>query len=152
MRIDHIGPFAEAATNILATVTGESVEQGQLTMKSSPESNKGVIAMIELMGSLEGRVIFDMDPSTAQNLAGALNDQVFTELSPMVLDTIGELANMMVGRAITILEKKGFSFNVSPASLFTESILKSGEEKIETLIIPVNTHFGEVGINVALSL
>jgi CheY-specific phosphatase CheX len=49
-------------------------------------------------GDVEGTVLFDIPEKTAFEIA-AMNSAPFHSIEPMVLDTLAELMNMIVGRA-----------------------------------------------------
>lgn len=152
MRFDYIEPFVESARETLSKVIQSPVQKGELSLKTSPVPNQGVATIIGITGKVEGRVIFDMDQQTALRLAEALNGKTFETLTPLALDTISELANMMIGGAVTALNNKGYEFSVTPPTIFTGLELRSSDINLETLVIPLTTPYGNVSVNVALRI
>ena len=152
MRFDYIDPFVDSASETLSKVIQGPVQRGDLSLKNSPVPNQGVATIIGITGKVEGRVIFDMNPKTARGIAGALNGKTFEALTPLALDTIAELANMMIGGAVTELYNKGFEFSVTPPTIFTGLELSSSDINLETLVIPLTTPHGDVIVNVALRI
>ena len=152
MRFDYIEPFVDSARETLSKVIQEPVQRGELSLKNSPVPNQGVATLIGITGQVEGRVIFDMNQSTARRLAEALNGKTFETLTPFALDTISELANMMIGGAVTVLNNQGFEFSVTPPTIFTGLELSSSDINLETLVIPLTTPYGDVVVNVALRI
>jgi chemotaxis protein CheX len=144
MRVEYINPFVEAAFNILKEVLnmmgGDPVEvkRGDLYLKPSNMSIMGVAALVGLAGDVEGRVLFDMDKTTALFVASSMNGETFTSVDEMVKATITELANMITAQAVTKLHDLGFKFDLTPPALFTGDNMEiSNNLDVEALIVPM---------------
>ena len=150
MRVEYINPFSEAAYNILTDVLSGEIKRGNLYLKSTCMPVMGVAAIVGLAGDVEGRVIFDMTMDTALRIASAMNSEEFKEFDEMARATITELANMITGQAVTKLHDLGFKFDLTPPALFSGENMKISNNDIEALIVPMETPYGEVEINVAV--
>ena len=150
MRVEYINPFSEAAYNILTDVLSGEIKRGNLYLKSTCMPVMGVAAIVGLAGDVEGRVIFDMTMDTALRIASAKNSEEFKEFDEMARATITELANMITGQAVTKLHDLGFKFDLTPPALFSGENMKISNNDIEALIVPMETPYGEVEINVAV--
>ena len=64
-------------------------------------------------------------------------------------ETVFELANQVIGNAVTVLNDQGFHFRVHPPVLTAEHGSKSSEDT-EALVMGFNTAIGNVFMNVAL--
>jgi CheY-specific phosphatase CheX len=86
-------------------------------------------------------------------MAEKMNQERFTELSPLALDTLMELTNVLVAKAVSELNDRGFSFRLTPPLIFTGDNMKFfGNLNIESLIIPMSTSVGELDLNIALRM
>ncbi|HBR16418.1 MAG: hypothetical protein A3G39_07770 [Deltaproteobacteria bacterium RIFCSPLOWO2_12_FULL_43_16] len=150
MRLDYIEPFIEATNCILEDVFKMPARKGKLTLHSEPVTSKGLVVVIGLTGDVEGRVIFDMEPETAVKMACIMNQSKFDSVQPVVVDSIAELINMVMGKALTILNDKGFSFKLTPPMVFTGNAVINTTIRLETLVVPFTTDYGELLINVAV--
>ncbi len=151
MRIEYINPFVEASFDILNEVLQTTVKRGQLYLKKLGESMKGVAVVIGVIGSIKGRLVFDMTEETSLKIASKLNGgEEFKSFNEMARSTIGELANMITGRSVTKLEKEKLAFNFTPPTIITGTNLNIYEfSDMEALIIPIDTGVGIVEINIA---
>jgi chemotaxis protein CheX len=150
MRIEYINPFVEAAFDILSEVLQTPVKRGQLYLKKLGESMKGVAILIGVVGNMKGRIIFDMTEETAIKIASKLNNEEFKDFNAMAQSTIAELANIITGRSVTRLEKEKMAFNFTPPTIISGSNMNIHEfNEMEALIIPIDTKYGIVEINVA---
>ena len=72
MRVEYINPFVESAFSVLKEVMNTEVTRGEISLRSTSTSIKGVAALIGLAGDVEGRVLFDMTKSTALSVASIM--------------------------------------------------------------------------------
>ncbi len=152
MRLDYINPFIESAVSVLTACTGAPVERGLMELRQDVPADKEVMTMIGLAGEVEGRVILEMDNDTALAMAGIMNQEPFQELTHLAHDTLMELANLMVSKAVTILNEQGFTFRLTPPLIFTGSHLSAGGMNLETLVVPLRASAGNVNLNIALRM
>ncbi|MDR2072955.1 MAG: chemotaxis protein CheX [Spirochaetaceae bacterium] len=151
MRVEYINPFVEAAFNVLKEVVNTDVKRGDLYLKSTTMSIMGVAALVGLAGDVEGRVLFDMTKETALNIAGAMNNDKFTQLDELAKATITELANMITAQAVTKLHDLGFKFDLTPPALFSGENMEISNHEVEALIVPMELGGnGKIEINVAI--
>jgi CheY-specific phosphatase CheX len=82
----------------------------------------------------------------ASHYAGA----ALPESDALIKETIFELANQVVGNAISALNDQGFHFRVHPPLLLTAQEGDKTSEDTEALMICFETSLGDVFMNVAL--
>jgi chemotaxis protein CheX len=153
MRVEYINPFVEATFGILKEVLNSEVRRGEIFLKPTSMSIKGVAALVGLAGDVEGRVLFDMTKDSALFIAGAMNGEEFTVLDELGKATIQELANMITAQAVTKLHDLGFKFDLTPPALFTGENMEVATNlgEVEALVVPMElgTH-GKLEVNVAI--
>jgi chemotaxis protein CheX len=150
MKVEYIGPFAEAAYEILAKMLDVPVTRGKLSLNRSPMVSFGVVVIIGLAGEIEGRVMYDMDKQTALNIAKVMNSMDFQEFDDLAKSTISELGNIITGRAVTVLNDRGFKFSITPPTLFVGNQMEMTDLGLDILVIPLEMELGNMVINVAL--
>src|SRR5262245_3258764 len=117
MRMELIQPFINAADAVLAETLQSPAKIGDVSMEEETYRRKGVAAIVTINGDIEGRVIFDLDTQTAVKVAGQLTGGPVAESEEMVRETVCELANLVIGNAITTLNDQGFRFKIHPPAL-----------------------------------
>jgi chemotaxis protein CheX len=150
MRVEYINPFVEAAFNVLKEVLESGIRRGDLYLKAASQPILGVATFIGLAGDVEGRVLFDMDRTTALAIASRMNGEEITTMDELARATITELANMITGQAVTRLFDLGFKFDITPPAIFTGDNMQVSDSGVEALIVPVDTDLGKIEINVAI--
>lgn len=150
MRVEYINPFVEAAFGVLNEVLEGEVKRGELYLKATSQPVLGVAAIIGLTGDVEGRVLLDMEGSTALGIASTMNGEQIAEFDALAKATIAELANMITGQAVTKLHDLGFHFDLTPPSLITGDNMVVTDNGVEALIVPLDLKEGRLEINVAV--
>ena len=150
MKMELIQPFINAADAVLSQGLQGATKVGHLAMDEAGYRRKGVAGMVELSGDIEGRIIVDLDPQTAVRVASHLAGSQLPESDTLIRETIFELANQVVGNAISALNDQGFHFRVHPPVLVTAAEGDKTSEDVEALMICFETSLGNVFMNVAL--
>ncbi len=119
MKMELIQPFINAADAVLAQGLQCPIAIGNLSMEEEAYRRKGVAALIWITGDIEGRIMFDMAPETAVRVASRFAGAELPESDDLVRETVFELANQVIGNAVTSLNDQGFHFRVHPPSLQT---------------------------------
>ena len=150
MKIELIQPFINAADAVLAELLSCNTRVGDMSMEEEAYRRKGVAAVVEVHGDIEGRIIFDIDPETATRIASHLAGQPVAQTDQLVHETICELANLVVGNAVTSLNDQGFHFRILPPVRHKEDLGFRGSEDTEALVMYVETTAGNVYLNIAM--
>jgi len=150
MKMELIQPFINAADAVLAESLQCSTRVGDVSMDEETYRRKGVAAIVVITGDIEGRVIFDLDPPTAVNIASHLAGAPVNESQSIVRETVFELANLVIGNAVTTLNDQGFRFKIHPPELHTAETGERSSEDQEALVLCFDTPKGNVFMNVAM--
>jgi len=149
MKMELIQPFINAADAVLAQTLHAPTTIGEVSMEEEAYRRKGVAAVIKVAGDIEGRVIFDLEPSTAESVAVKLvGDE--TAAREIIPEAICELANQVIGNAVTVLNDQGFHFKVLPPEIHTAERGAQNTEDTEALVMCFETVSGEVYMNIAM--
>jgi chemotaxis protein CheX len=150
MRMELIQPFINSADAVLAQGLEAPTSIENLSMEEEAYRRRGIAAEVWLTGEIEGRIIFDLDPETAVRVAQRFAGTEVRESDDLVRETVCELANQIIGNAITSLNDQGFHFRVHPPALHTSDHGSKSSEDTEALVMCFNTSSGNVFMNVAL--
>jgi chemotaxis protein CheX len=150
MRMDLIQPFINSADAVLAQGLQSPTSIENLTMEEEAYRRKGIAAEVCLTGDIEGSIIFDADHPTASLLAARLAGLEGPASNDLVCEAVCELANQVIGNAVTVLNDQGFHFRVHPPALHTSERGSKSSEDTEALVICFSTESGKVFMNVAL--
>jgi chemotaxis protein CheX len=150
MRMDLIQPFIGSLDAVLAEMMNAPAKIVDLTMEEEGYRRKGTAAVVMFRGQIEGRVILDMEPSAAAQVAGYITGAEVDSNAPIVPETVCELANMVIGNAVTQLNDGGFHFKVFPPEVLTQEQSEKAGQDSEATILCFETPSGNVYLNIAM--
>ena len=150
MKMDLIQPFIGSLDAVLAEMMQAPATIVDLTMEEEGYRKKGLAAEVMFKGQIEGRIVLDMEPGAAVRVAGYLTGNEVDPAEPIVPETVCELANMVIGNAVTQLNDRGFQFKVFPPSVLTEEQCANTGQDSEATILRFETPSGNVYLNIAM--
>jgi chemotaxis protein CheX len=105
MKVEYINPFIAATTDVFDTMVGMELHRGSPYVKEGFQPSHEVSAVIGLSGkAARGTVVLSLDREVAIRVAAVLLQEQPPELNGDVADAMGEMANMIAGKAKAELE------------------------------------------------
>jgi chemotaxis protein CheX len=150
MKMELIQPFINAADAVLSQGLQSPMAIGNLSMEEEAYRRKGVAALVQLTGDIEGRIIFDLASKTAASIASQFAGTELPESDTLVREAVCELANQIIGNAVATLNDQGFHFRVHPPELHTSERGTKSTADTEALVLCFETSRGSVFMNIAL--
>ncbi|HVO56675.1 MAG TPA: chemotaxis protein CheX [Dongiaceae bacterium] len=150
MRMDLIQPFINAADAVFAEALQGPTKIGDLAMEEEAYRRKGVAALIAIKGDIEGRIILDLAPDVAFKVAAILTGAEVVESEQVVRETVCELANMVIGNSVTLLNDQGYRFKVFPPEVHMNDEGLAGSHDTEALVLAIETSCGNIFLNIAM--
>ena len=150
MRMELIQPFINAADAVFSESLQAPTKILDLSMDEETYRRKGIAALIQIKGEIEGRVILDLAPEVALRVAGKLAGSAVPESEQVARETVCELANMVIGSAITALNDQGFKFKIYPPVIHADELGEKSSEDQESLVMCFDTGSGNIFMNIAM--
>lgn len=150
MKMELIQPFINAADAVLSETLACPITVSDISMEPEAYRRHATAALVEITGDIEGRVIFDVEDSTAVKVASTLSGCEVEADPQLIRETVAELANLVIGNAVTSLNDQGFRFKVHPPVAHAATQGFSGSEDIEALVMDFGSSAGSVFLNVAI--
>jgi chemotaxis protein CheX len=148
--MELIQPFINAADAVFADSLQAPTKIVDLEMDQEAYRRKGVAALIAIKGDIEGRVILDLSPEVAMKVATILAGTEVEASDQVVRETVCEMANMVIGNSVTLLNDQGFHFKVFPPEIHMHETGLAGSADTEALVICIETPCGNVYLNIAM--
>jgi chemotaxis protein CheX len=150
MRMELIQQFINAADAVFAESLESPTKIVDLEMDEDAYRRKGVAALIAIKGDIEGRVILDLSPEVALKVASQLAGVEVEASEQVVKETVCEMANMVIGNSVTLLNDQGFHFKVFPPEVHMNETGLAGSADTEALVICIETACGNIYLNIAM--
>ncbi len=150
MRYEYIEPLLISTMKVLDNVMQSEIRMGDVSLIRPEEINSDIAVIIKLEGDSTGGIIVNMGRETALNICNVMTGEKFKALTPLALDTISELTNMIAGNATSAINDLGFDFKILPPSSLTKEEMMKGAPWLEVFQVPLLTRCGEIKINIAM--
>ncbi|NLF25771.1 MAG: chemotaxis protein CheX [Deltaproteobacteria bacterium] len=152
MNVEFINPFLESTINVIETMAFTKATPGKPTMKKGNKSWGPLSGIIGLASSeLSGNLILSFDKPAILGIVSSMLGEEISEISPDVIDAVGELTNMVSGGAKAILSQKGHKFDMAtPIMLVGKDVEITQLSKASVISIPFKTDKGEFVVEVTL--
>jgi chemotaxis protein CheX len=150
MRADVAQPFLLAAKGVLEQELGGEVGRGQVRVERGDFAAGEVTAVVGVTGALSGAVMYRMSEATALAIVGKMMGQKFDELDALARSGVGEMGNVISGRAGVLLEKAGISTDIAPPMLIVGRGGSMSSLDIPRLLVPLSTPAGDIDLQIAL--
>jgi chemotaxis protein CheX len=150
VKVEFVNPFIQAASEVLESELGAPAERGDLRLHKSALTTDEVTALVGVKGRVSGLVLYSMSRDTALGLVSRLMGTKLCELDELAQSGIGELGNVITGRAGMLLAEAGYPSNITPPAvvLGRGSVVTTME--LHRLILPLQTDVGDLEIQVVL--
>ncbi len=150
MRAEFVNPFVKAATEVLSSELGVAPSHGGVSLQTTPYTTEDVTALIGVTGRVEGTVMLSMGDGTARGIVSQMMGQEFSELDELAQSGIGELGNVITGRAAVLLAEAGFPSDLAPPMLILGQGSTISTLDAKRLVIPLETAHGGIHVQIAL--
>lgn len=127
----------------LNLVTAEAASNSYMT--------EDITAVIGVVGSLQGNVLYGFESRTALSVASEMMGEPVEVLDEIGLSALGEIANMITGNAATHLSVAGYECDIS-----TPVIIESAGTRVTTpacpqILVKFDSNLGPLSIRLSLS-
>lgn len=150
MRADILNPFLEATVSLIKEMTDLNLKRGKLELQCDSVKILGIAAIVGITGDLSGRVLIDMEIQTALKLASIMNFEEFTEVNNLVRSTIQEVANMISGKAIMLLNNKGYNLDITPPTICEGKNTIITNRNAQLISVPFESEIGRIIIDLGI--
>jgi chemotaxis protein CheX len=150
VRAEFINPFLQAATEVLESELGTTPRRGAIGLHRSAYTSDEVTAVVGVTGNVAGMVMLAMTEGTARAMVSKIMGQDFEEFDALAQSGVAEISNVVTGRAAVLLSEAGFASQLAPPMLIIGRNTMISTLDVQRLIIPIETEFGKVEVQVAL--
>ena len=150
MKVEFVNPFIEAACEVLESELGGEAQRGEVRLQKSAITTDEVTALVGVTGTVSGLVLYSMSLATAVALASRMMGQEFQELDALAQSGIGELGNVITGRAGVLLSEAGYPSNITPPALVVGSGTMVTALDLNRLVFTLQTEVGDLEVQLVL--
>lgn len=150
IQTDVYNAFIVSAGEILASEVGVHVSRGPLSLQRDVYVTEQVTVLVSIIGDVGGMTFFGMSFETAKAMLGKMLGQEIEAFDELAQSGVGELGNVITGRATTKLAQQGITTDISVPTLIVGQGSKISTLDIDRLVVPLKTDLGTFRVDMAL--
>lgn len=147
MDVKFINPFVLAAQTVFKTMLGLDANMGKPILKDVRATSGDVTGIMGLVGDRKGTIAISFREAGAMFVFKTLvGDEECTKIGPEVVDSIGELTNIISGQARKEFEKTGINLKAAiPMVVVGHNVELNFITKIPIISLPFYFPIGSNG-------
>lgn len=149
MKAEHINPFLTSAVEVFSTMLNCDLKRGTPALNAAFQPAHDVSGVIGLSGKASGTVVVSVDCEVAMCVTEKMLGDRPDTLNADVMDAIGEITNMIAGRAKTGLAHLEMSLALPTVITGKNHVIRFGS-LAQTISIPYSCAWGELTVEVGL--
>ena len=150
MDIRCINSFISGILNVSGMLGMTSLQRKGLSKRTKLRTENDVNIIIGLVGDMRGSVVFSLQEATARNIASVMMGGMPVEkFDIMSKSALCELANMVAGNSVSLLEKEKVLVNITPPTLINGKNMITMISQVETVVVEFEGQEGKIEMNVA---
>jgi chemotaxis protein CheX len=150
MKVEYINPFLASTISVFDTMLNCALTRGTPYVKSGAQPSHEVSGIIGLSGTAQGTVVVGLGRETALRVAEIMLQERQPDINGDVVDAVGELANIIAGRAKSELEH--LKLTISLPSVITGRCHRiQFPIEVVPICIPFDSDWGPITVEVGLS-
>ena len=151
MNVTYINPFLEALTKVLDQFGVANTDIGKLEKKERMLVTLDVTAIVGLVGDIKGNVAYSLSQETAKKIiATMMPGRPVTDFDVLARSAIGELSNMVSGRASILLSNMGVNIDISPPSIIVGEEIVFIISPVQSIAVNMDTSAGRIEVNIEI--
>ncbi|PKM76143.1 MAG: chemotaxis protein CheX [Firmicutes bacterium HGW-Firmicutes-15] len=150
MDIRCVNSFISGLLNVTGMLGMTSMQRKGLSKRTKLRTDNDVNIIIGLVGDIRGSVVFSMQEATARNIASTMmGGMPVDKFDMMPKSALCELANMVSGNSVSLLEQQKALVNITPPTLINGKNMITMISQVETLVVEFEGQEGKIEMNVA---
>jgi chemotaxis protein CheX len=149
VKAEYINPFVSAAVEVFSTMLKCDLVRGPLSLNANFQPAHEVSGIIGLSGRASGTVVVSVDREVAMSATEKFLGTRPETIDSDVIDAIGEITNMIAGRAKAGLEALAMSLALPTVITGKNHTIRFGSNA-QTICIPYTSPWGELSVEVGL--
>ncbi|MEZ6070726.1 MAG: chemotaxis protein CheX [Pirellulales bacterium] len=149
MKAAYINPFIESTVSVFTRMLGCQVKRTGIDLHEHFTPKYDITGLIGLSGGATGDVVISFQKELALRATEALTGEHFGDVTEDVIDTVGELTNMIAGSAKTSLAQYEMQLALPTVIVGTNHAIRF-PSNVRPISVSFESDWGNFSIEVGL--
>lgn len=146
MDAKYLNPIISATDSVFKTMLSLEPTKGNVSVQEDLVTDKEANVIIGMTGDIKGSIVYSFSQDMALKVVEAMSGMEMQELDKFVTSAMGELGNIISGKATTGLAAHDLNCDIAPPQIVTGKNINisSGGDKV--LMVKFATDLGEFDV------
>jgi chemotaxis protein CheX len=151
MKAEYANIFIRSAVSVFQSEIGIRLSRESLKRKETPTPSFPISIVIGITGQIRGQVVYSLDHDFADAIAHAMVPNTLPSVRRRLINSaVGEIGNMVTGRASIALAGKNHILQLTPPAVFTGHGITVDFLELPTICLRMLSEVGILEMNIAL--
>ena len=150
MDVKNLNPIIAATDSVFQTMLSVKPEKGNVSIQEDLVTDKEANVIIGMTGDIKGSIVYSFSKDMALKVVEAMSGMEMHELDKFVTSAMGELGNIISGKATTGLAEQDLSCDIAPPQIVTGKNINISSEADKVLMVNFITEMGEFDVGFSI--
>ena len=150
MDAKYLNPIIAATDSVFQTMLSLKPEKGKVSIQKEIITDKEANVIIGMTGDIKGSIVYSFSKDMALEVVENMSGMKMEELDKFVTSAMGELGNIISGKATTGLAEQDLSCDIVPPQIVTGKDINISSESSQVLMVNFNTDLGDFDVSFAI--
>ena len=150
MDANYLNPIISATDAVFQTMLSVEPEKGNVSLQEDLVTDKEANVIIGMTGDVKGSIVYSFSEDMALKVVEAMSGMEMQKLDKFVTSAMGELGNIISGKATTGLAELDLSCDIAPPQIVTGKNINISSEADKVLMVRFNTELGEFDVGFSI--
>ncbi|KXS49919.1 chemotaxis protein CheX [Halanaerobium congolense] len=150
MDVKYLNPIIAATDSVFETMLSLKPEKGKMSVQEELITDKEANVIIGMTGDIRGSIVYSFSEEMALKVVAAMSGMEMDTLDKFVTSAMGELGNIISGKATVGLSEQDLECDIVPPQIVTGKEINITSEADSVLMVNFNTELGDFDVSFAI--
>lgn len=150
MKAEYVNPFYQATKSVFQTMLDIDATKQKLDVVDNMIPSKDANVVLGVTGDLKGTILFSFPKSMILEMVHIMSGMRMNEIDSFVSSALGEVANIIGGNAMTLLNASQYTCDIVPPQIFIGEYKSFSMVSDKALLLVLETSIGDFEVNIFL--
>ena len=150
MEAKYLNPIIAATDSVFQSMLSVKPIKDNIFVQEDLVTDKEANVIIGMTGDVKGSIVYSFSEDMALKVVEAMSGMEMQKLDKFVTSAMGELGNIISGKATTGLAELDLSCDIAPPQIVTGKNINISSEADQVLMVRFNTDLGEFDVGFSI--
>lgn len=150
MDVKYLNPIIAATDSVFETMLSLSPKKENISIEEELFTDKEANVIIGMTGDIKGSIVYSFSEEMALKVVEVMSGMEMKGLDKFVTSAMGELGNIISGKATVGLAEQDLSCDIVPPQIVTGKEIKINSDASSVLMVNFKTELGNFDVSFAI--